>query len=513
MVEKMELTLSLRFGAGSLNNSSSVTSKSEPIHHNRPRRQLIFPTYRIVNRFISIMKRRDFARYSSSFVLGLTLANCAKKEKIYIGSYVASRDTKKNDKLQIWWEQGFYKEEDQTIKKVIADWEAKTGNQVELTLIPQKDIKPELERAIASKTLPDILDGGITGDLTLIPRMAQDNLLADVSEVIEPQKNLYFANTLLGIKHYNKATNKRSYYAVPIMQTSNFIHYWKDTLEQMDIDPETIPTDWDGFWQFWINVQPKLSNKPKYSLGLSLSPCFDTHHTFEQFLEAYDVRILDESGQLVIDPPQAREGMIQAMEKYASFWQKGAVPPDAVNWDNTGNNVSILSRNSLMTINNSLSIPGSQKKNEDVYYNRLATINWPKKPNGQQMKYISNYKQVSISAQSNKQKLAKDFLSYLSQPQNLQAYVEGSQGRYQPVMASLLKKPFWQSAKDSHLQVGLQQAQNIRTANELLNPTYGEVGTQQVWGNSLRKIAVDNISPSQAINEAIAQIQQIFATK
>jgi ABC-type glycerol-3-phosphate transport system substrate-binding protein len=39
--------------------------------------------------------------------------------------------------LTIWWEEGYYPEEDKAIKAVITDFEQASGKDVELTLYPQ----------------------------------------------------------------------------------------------------------------------------------------------------------------------------------------------------------------------------------------------------------------------------------------------------------------------------------------------------------------------------------------
>lgn len=37
----------------------------------------------------------------------------------------------------------------------------------------------------------------------------------------------------------------------------------------------------------------------------------DTYEIFEQILEAYDVQILDSKGQLRVDDPKARQGIVK----------------------------------------------------------------------------------------------------------------------------------------------------------------------------------------------------------
>jgi multiple sugar transport system substrate-binding protein len=344
--------------------------------------------------------------------------------------------------------------------------------------------------------------------------LAWNNKLVAVNDILEPLKDLYDPIALEGVNYQNKVTGKRNYYAVPIMQSAIHIHYWQAMLTEIGISRKNIPRDWKGFWQFWEQAQDRLRQagfSDVYSVGMPISFCLDTYNNFEQFLEAYDVQILDREGRLQVDQPDVRQGIAKALTQYTQFQKNGKVPPEAVDWDNTGNNKSLLNRKSLMTVNHTLSVPGSQRQAENIYYNRLATVPWPNKPNGRPMRYVLEVKQVVLFKSSKKQEIAKNFLSYLAQPGKLQKYAEGSQARYLPVMPMLFKEPFWQDAADVHIAVALQQLKNTRPAYQVFNPAYGEVAAQNVWGNVIRRISAENLSTEQATDQAIEEIQKIFA--
>lgn len=456
------------------------------------------------------MHRRQFNRLLW-FSVGLGLAGCQIATSSNKQSNVEYVNQSNN--LSIWWQQGFYPEETDALEKIITEWEQKSGIKVELTIIPQKDILREMDSALISGDLPDIFYAGVA-DLTIIPRLAWNNQLADVSEVIEPLKNLYSKSVVSGVNYRNNLAGKRSYYAVPIMQSAIHIHYWQDILTEIGLEQQVIPKDWQRFWQFWEQAQENLGKSDQakmYGIGMPMSLSLDTYNNFEQFLEAYDVKILDENGELNLDDPLVIENLTAALEQYTSFYKNGKVPPEAVDWDNTGNNVTLLSRTSLMTVNHTLSVPGSQRQDKDIYYQQLSTVKWPNKPSGKPMRFVVEIKQAVVFEKSNKQEVAKQFLSYLTQPQNLQTYTQGAQGRYLPVMPKLFDNPFWKDPADQHIKVALQQLQRTRPAYQVFNPAYGEVASQNVWGTVIRKIAADSWSSKQAANLAIEKIKKIFA--
>ena len=301
----------------------------------------------------------------------------------------------------------------------------------------------EIEGAISSDKTPDILYAGLA-DLIIIPRLAWNNQLADVSEVIEPMGGLYSKSALESVNYQNNATKRRSFYAIPIMQWSTHIHCWQDLLAKIGKTKEAVPQDWEPFWQFWIEAQDELRQNGDniYGIGLPMSPCADTFTIFEQFLEAYNVRLLDENGKSLLDNSQVKQGIATALEKYTSFYKNKRVPPDALNWGDADNNVAILSHQTLMSVNPSMSIPGSQRQDRKIYEEQLATLEWPIKPSGEPMRSVSLVKQAVVFEASHQKEAAKNFLSYFLQPQKLRAIHPRFSGTIFPCHAKTFRRFF-----------------------------------------------------------------------
>ena len=279
------------------------------------------------------MKRRKFTQLFLWSLSGL-VASCTRTQPV---SNTVVNTPSKNT-LKIWWQEGFYPEEIDALKRIIEEWKTQSQVDVELSVIPQKDILAALDRALTQGTadIPDIFYSG-SADLTTIPRLAWNGELADVSDIIQPIEKYYTKNVLEGVNYQNKIAGTRSYYAVPLMQSAIHIHYWEDLLiNAVGERRVTIPKSWQSFWDFWQNVHPTLQanqGSDIYSVGMPMSLSLDTYNNFEQFLEAHNVVVLDESGNLAITESN-RDAFVNAIEDYARFFKNGTVPPDSVDWDN-----------------------------------------------------------------------------------------------------------------------------------------------------------------------------------
>lgn len=418
--------------------------------------------------------------------------------------------------LQIWWDKGFTLEEDEALQQVVSNWKKKSGNKIKLSFYNDDEITQKAQRALRAGTPPDILVS-LIAERQLNPHLAWEGKLADVSDVIEPVLSFYPRAVLEAARFYNHVDKKRSYYAVPIHQATIQIFYWRDLLKQVGRRESDIPKDWDGFWEFWKQVQHDLRKQQKkkiYGLGFPYSiGASDTYYWFEQILEAYDVQILDAKGQLRVNDPKVRQGITNSLDWYAKFYQQGYVPPEAMNWLNPDNNRNLLNRIVVMTPNPTLSIPNTVRQDSDTYHNKLGILEFPNKPNGKPMRYLVTIKEAVLFAESKNQKQAKDFLAYLIQPEVIGGYLKAAGGRHLPVHKLVWQDPFWTDPRDPYISTVAKtlikgQTRLFYTAQ---NPAYSIVLEENIWGKALNRIVVDGISPAQATDEAIKQIKQIFA--
>lgn len=420
--------------------------------------------------------------------------------------------------LNIWWEQGYNLEEDEAVRNIVARWQDLTGNQVKLSFFSSDELTAKAERAVRAGNPPDILMDS-KADRLLYPRLAWEGKLEDVTDIIAPIEDDYGATTLKAISYYNSSQGKRSYYGVPIDRMTIFIFYWQDLLASVGVSADDLPQDWDNFWQFWQQAQTKLKTEENidlYALGFPLAGsnnATDTYYLFEQILEAYNIDLLNDRGELTIDRPEVRQGIIRCLDWYARLYRQGYIPPDAVRWSNPSNNRSLLNRLVLMTPNITFSIPATVSQDRDTYLNRLGVVEFPRKPSGEPMRHLVAIRQAVIFSDSPYKSPAKEFLRYLIQPQIAIDYLQASSNRTQPVRTSVWLDSGWQDTQDPYIA----KAKKILTPGQtrlfytVERPAYSQVLAENVWGKAVNKVTAEGADPQQTADEAIARIKEIFA--
>lgn len=418
--------------------------------------------------------------------------------------------------LEIWWSQGYYPEEADAIEAITRTWEEHSGHKVRLSFYSESAIESKASSIARGGPQPDILYGYGLNE-TVLPLLAWNGMLADLSAQVQPFLDQLQAGVRQAVSYRNSRTGKQQIYGAPIAEQACNIHYWLDLLAERGGPPgkaEAIPSSWQPFWRFWQQAQTELREKgftDVYGIGLPMSfLASDTTNIFEYFLQAHGATLLNEKGQLLLEDQGLRERIAAALSDYTSSYREGFVPPEASEWGDADNNISFLSSLSLMTINPSLSIPGSQLADETTYHKRISTIPWPNRLDGKPMEAIPSVKQLVVLNACPDLEYARDFVSFFLKPANINQFLQGAQGRFLPVLKPLLKQSAWNNPRDPHLRTARQTLERRRQPSTVLNPAYSEVYKQNIWGMAIHAIVKDNLPVGQATEDAISSIQRIF---
>jgi multiple sugar transport system substrate-binding protein len=419
--------------------------------------------------------------------------------------------------LTIWWNKSYYPEEDQQWDKIVAQFEKEKGLDVDYSLYTNEDVPRKVLAALTAGEPPD-LSYGFLFDLQHTSRWAYEDVLTDVSDVVGEIKDNLLPSAMQAVQLMNGKTGQRSIYAMPVAQQIEHIHVWKDMVEQAGLNLADVPKTWNEYWDWWCKtaqpaVRKATGNRQIFGIGNPMSSsASDTIFAYMMFLNAFDVKIVDEQGKLLVDDPKMREGMIKALESYTKGFKDRCVPPGSVNWQDSDNNVNFLNKITVMVPNPSLSIPASQKNtNPDNYNKNMVTFEWPDKPDGRPIEYIASIKTAVIFKQGKNQAAAKEFMRYFLRPENLGPYLEGSLARWFPVDKRLVDTPYWKDQTDAHKVVEVRQyTQRPQTPwPQVYNHRIIQVNAENAWGKAVTRVVLESWPADKAVDELIGRIKQV----
>ena len=220
---------------------------------------------------------------------------------------------------EAWFAQGFAKEEDAALLKLVADYEKATGNKIDLSIIPFAPLRQKEVSAIQSGVVPDIM---AAADLEFAPLNAWDDKLLDISDIVEPLTADYAPLAIESCNLYNSATKKRSYYMAPLIITGWPFHIWGSLVEKGGGKISELPNTWDAFLDYFKPVQDKLRAEGMrniYAYGYQLTANgVDPIATYNQFMIAYGGKdLVTPDGRLHTEDPQVRAARSGYRSAYA----------------------------------------------------------------------------------------------------------------------------------------------------------------------------------------------------
>ncbi|HEY2862133.1 MAG TPA: ABC transporter substrate-binding protein [Casimicrobiaceae bacterium] len=428
--------------------------------------------------------------------------------------------------LNVWWNKGFYKSEDDALYAAIKKFEDKTKVKVELSQYPVQDTIPKTVAALDAGTPPDVSYADVY-DFQVTGKWAFEGKLEDLSDILTPMKATFLPNTVETTYLYDDKTKKRAYYAFPLKQQTMHIEYWIDMLNAAGFQESAIPTDWKGYWSFWCDkVQPayrKASGTRNYATGFPMGvDSSDSFYSFLTFMDAHDVKLVDDNGKLLVDDPKVKQGLVAALRDYTDPYVKGCTPPSSTSWKDPDNNVAFHNKTIIMTHNATISIAAKwlddannatlteeqraqAKKN---YYELIRTAGFPNKPDGTKMVYRAAVKTGVVFANAKNKKRAKEFVAFMLNEENLTPYVEGSLGRWYPVTKKAAESDFWKA--DRHrLSVYNQFHAGTVTFEFTKNYKFTILNNENVWAKAMNRVVNEKVPVEKAVDEMIARIKAV----
>ena len=415
---------------------------------------------------------------------------------------------------EVWWNQGFVPEEDAAFRAMVADYEKASGNKIDQSLVPFAPMRQKAVSAIASGIVPDIVE---VLDLWFAGLNVWDDKLADLSDVVEPQKSQFAPMALNCSNLYNSVTKQRSYYLAPMKITGIPFHIWKSLVEKAGYKISDLPNTWDAFLDFFKPVQDKLraqGMRNVYAYGYQLTANGgDPIGTFNAFMIAYGGKdFVTPDGKLHTGDPQIREAAVKALVKLTTPFKEGYVPPGVVNWNDADDNNAIHTKLMVMDFDGSISTEVAlyNKKEE---YDDVLTHGLPLANDGKELPAQVVTFGPMIPKGAKNVAVAKEFIKYAIQPKVLNEYLKAGLGRSMlPVPEIAKSDPFWLK-EDPHCTAHTQQTLLGPTLPiyEAYNPAIAQVDAEHLFSVAEFDVMKNGMAPEAAIDKAFKRAEEIFA--
>ena len=415
---------------------------------------------------------------------------------------------------EAWFAQGFAKEEDAALLKLVADYEKATGNKIDLSIIPFAPLRQKEVSAIQSGVVPDVM---AAADLEFAPLNAWDDKLLDISDIVEPLKADYAPLAIESCNLYNSATKKRSYYMAPLIITGWPFHIWGSLVEKGGGKISELPNTWDAFLDYFKPVQDKLRAEGMrniYAYGYQLTANgVDPIATYNQFMIAYGGKdLVTPDGRLHTEDPQVRAAAAKALAKLTTPFKEGYVPPGVVNWNDADDNNAFHSKLIVMDFDGSISTEVAIYDKKDEYYD-VVTRGLPLGNDGKALTSQIIALGTVIPKGAKNVAAAKDFMKYVAQPKVLNEYLKGGLGRFLvPVPEMVKSDPFWLK-EDPHRKAyaELTMVGEAMPIYEVYNPAIAQVNAEHVFSVAMFDVMNNGMAPEQAIDKAFKRAEEIFA--
>ncbi len=377
---------------------------------------------------MTILTRRSVLRGS----VGLAAAGALARP--YIANAAATT-------AEVWWVQGFAKEEDTALKKMVADYEKASGNKIDLSIIPFAPLRQKAVAAIQSGVVPDIMEhaGSRVCPVELVGRQAPrcQRHRRNPEKRFRPDRY----RLLLSLQRRHE---KARLYSGAVADHRVAVSYLAAAGRKGGLQDLRSAEYLGCFLDFFMPVQDKLradGMRNIYAYGYQLTANgVDPIATYNAFLIAYGGKnLVTPDGRLNTGDPQVRAAAAKAIEKLTTPFKKGYVPPGVVNWNDADDNNAFHAKLMVMDFDGTISTEVAiYDKKED--YDAIETRGLPLGNDGKPLTAQVITDGAVIPKGAKNVAPAKEFLKYWIQPKVLNEWLKGGLGRFMLPIPELVQE-------------------------------------------------------------------------
>jgi multiple sugar transport system substrate-binding protein len=193
------------------------------------------------------------------------------------------------------------------------------------------------------------------------------------------------------------------------------------------------PKTWDELLR-----SGKILKQQGNPVGIAISHCGDANITFSSVLSCYGGKVLETDGKT---PAINSDKAAQVVEWYKELY-RDAMEPEVLSWDNASNNRFLLSGKGSW-IHNPISPYVAAVAKKMPIADEINHHSSPGGPAG--IHSATGVNSLAIWKFSKNVALAKDFVKFLYQKENYDAFIVGGSAFNQPPLKNFAEHPIWAS--------------------------------------------------------------------
>jgi len=399
--------------------------------------------------------------------------------------------------LTIWGLPAFNEAGDAAMAELAASFGRENGLEVEYSVVPANVLNERLAAAFEGGSPPDVF--------MQVGQQAQfyitRDLIAPIPEVLEQMRavegGIYEGTTTPGILD-------GEIYAVPLEVDLVPMYVRTDLLEEVGHD---IPETWEELRaaaNAITDANPQIAG-----FGMPLSNGNDAESMIRMLVWSFGGAMFDETGtQVTWDSPETQA----AYQFVADMFEEGTIPRSTLTWDDGGNNTAYQTGRTAFTVNPPSIFQWMVENDEELLANTALTP-IPVGP-GEKGRSGSAVSAIvwMVSEASDNQDTAKDWLSYLFEPERYRGVIEAIGGRWVPIYPQLTQSMplFTETAAFENFH-DMAASGIIDGHSGPPTALSAEIWANKVVSTSLQKVLVDGESVADAVAWAQAEIERIAA--
>jgi len=382
-------------------------------------------------------------------------------------------------------------------KTILPEAMKQLGMKINLETVNGNDLQPRVTSAIQSGSGPDVFML-FNNHPHLYAASAVD--ITDVAEAIGSAQGGYY-------KLCRSNTNDgKKFMSVPWAIIGGMIAYRKSWFEEVGYGDGKFPATWQEYHE--AGKKLKAKGRP---IGQTLGHTFGDAPTFSYpYLWSWGGKEVDEKGKVVLDS----KATVESVKFMQAFW-KDAHDEGGLAWDDTNNNRAFLSGTICATLNGASIYIESLRKPDQYKTEKGAPLKsdilhspLPKGPAGQFG--MHTFQSHMLMAYSKNQKGAKEFLKWMHDPKNFDAWFVSQKGFATPPTQVWEKHKMWD---EDPVMLPYKVAGRLGLTPGYAGPANrkaAEVLTKYIITDMYAK-AVQGGTPEAAVKWAAEEVGKVYA--